>query len=379
MHVGYSVIFQGSADPAADGEVWRDEIALADRAEPLGFDSIWSVEHHFTSYTMCPDPLTFLSFMAGRTRQIKLGSMVVVLPWHDPIRVAEQVVMLDTMSGGRFVLGLGRGLGRVEFDGFRVPMGESRERFTESAQFLLQALETGVADFDGTHVHQPRRHLRPAPMLSFKGRVYASSVSPESWPIMARLGIGILIVPQKPWPTVVEELNGYRELYEQVNGEPAPAPLVAHWTFVDEDAGRARELGRHYLGGYYESVIDHYEFTAGHLSSTKGYEHYGKVGESIDKHGASSHIDFFADLQVYGTPAQCIDRIADIQRMTGAEGVMCVGRYADMTAAEGLRNQELFARSVMPAIRGLGPNPWFDSLRPAPSALTGAGAGSVTR
>ncbi len=372
MHVGYSVIFQGTHDAADDGRIWREDLALADLAEPLGFDSIWSVEHHFTSYTMCPDPLTFLSYMAGRTQRIKLGSMVVVLPWHDPIRVAEQVVMLDAMSGGRFVLGLGRGLGRVEFDGFRVPMSESRERFTESAQFILDALETGVAQFDGTHVHQPVRHLRPAPMLSFKGRTYASSVSPESWPIMARLGIGILIVPQKPWATVVEELNGYRELYEQVNGEPAPKPLVAHWTFVDEDAGRARELGHHYLGGYYRSVIDHYEFRAGHLADMKGYEHYGRIADSMDKHGTDTHIDFFADLQVYGTPQQCIDKIADIQRMTGAEGVMCVGRYADMPFEEGRRNQELFARSVMPAVRTLGPGPWFDSVAPGPSQVAAA-------
>src|SRR5438445_3623351 len=120
MHVGMAVIFQGSDDGRRDDDVYRTELALADQAEPLGFESIWGVEHHFTSYTMCPDVLQFLTYWAGRTTNIQLGSMVVVLPWHDPIRVAEQLVVLDHMSNGRVIFGIGGGLGRVEFDGSRV-------------------------------------------------------------------------------------------------------------------------------------------------------------------------------------------------------------------------------------------------------------------
>ena len=118
MHVGAAVIFQGQGSGRTDRNVYRNELRLADLAEPLGFESLWGVEHHFTDYTMCPDVLTYLAYMAGRTERIQLGSMVVVLPWHDPVRVAEQVIMLDHMSNGRFVLGMGRGLGRVEFEGF---------------------------------------------------------------------------------------------------------------------------------------------------------------------------------------------------------------------------------------------------------------------
>src|SRR3954471_17184286 len=116
MHVGMANIFQAS-EQRADHEVYRDEIRLADQAEPLGFESIWSVEHHFTDYTMCPDVVQFLSYMVSRTPTLKRGSMVVVLPWHDPMRVAEQISMLDRLSGGRMILGLGRGAGKVEFDG----------------------------------------------------------------------------------------------------------------------------------------------------------------------------------------------------------------------------------------------------------------------
>src|SRR5260221_9815652 len=136
MHVGTAVIFQGSGEGRTDRLVYENELRLADLAEPLGFESIWGVEHHFTDYTMCPDVLQFLTYMAGRTARAQLGSMVVVLPWHDPMRVAEEVAMLDNISGGRLILGLGRGAGKVEFDGFRLSMDESRQRFVESAETL---------------------------------------------------------------------------------------------------------------------------------------------------------------------------------------------------------------------------------------------------
>ena len=89
MHVGTTVIFQNPGRRRADHEVYADDLRLARLAEPLGFESIWSVEHHFTDYTMCPDVMQFLTYMAGCTEHIQLGSMVCVLPWHDPVRVAE--------------------------------------------------------------------------------------------------------------------------------------------------------------------------------------------------------------------------------------------------------------------------------------------------
>ena len=197
MDVGLAVIFQNPLNQRPDYEVYRDELRLARLAEPLGFESVWGVEHHFTDYTMCPDVLQFLTWVAGRTKRVRLGSMVVVLPWHDPLRVAEQAAMLDALSGGRLILGIGRGLGRVEFEGFRVPMDESRGRFVESAEMILRGLETGWCEYDGQFVKQPRKRLRPAPFKTFKGRSYAAAVSPESAHIMAKLGVGILIIPQK--------------------------------------------------------------------------------------------------------------------------------------------------------------------------------------
>src|SRR5512134_334432 len=106
MHVGTGIVYQAIGAGRTDREVYQQELRLGDLAEPLGFDSLWGVEHHFTDYTMCPDVLQHLTYFAGRTSRIQLGSMVVVLPWHDPARVAEQIAMLDHMSNGRFVLGI---------------------------------------------------------------------------------------------------------------------------------------------------------------------------------------------------------------------------------------------------------------------------------
>jgi alkanesulfonate monooxygenase SsuD/methylene tetrahydromethanopterin reductase-like flavin-dependent oxidoreductase (luciferase family) len=281
--------------------------------------------------------------------------MVVVLPWHDPIRVAEQVSMLDNMSNGRLILGLGRGLGRVEFEGFGVDMNESREIFVESAEMLLAALETGVAEFDGTHVQQVRRDVRPRPFKSFRDRTYAAAVSPESVEIMARLGVGILIIPQKPWEVVAEELASYRDVFRRVNGREAPAPIVGAWTFCDEDEGRAREMAVRWIGGYWRTVLEHYELRGEHLKHTKGYEAYGRLQDIVGtQEGADAATEFFLGIQVWGTPEQCFERIMRIRDVTGTETFNGIFSYAGMPWADAERSMRLFARDVMPRLKAVG-------------------------
>jgi len=280
--------------------------------------------------------------------------MVVVLPWHDPIRVAEQVSMLDTMSGGRLVFGIGRGLGRVEFEGFRVPMEESRGRFVESAEMILRGLEQGYCEYDGTFVKQPKKAIRPRPSRTFKGRTYAAAVSPESMQIMAELGVGILIIPQKPWDVVRDELAQYRTAYRQVNGTDPLPTVCAGWTFCDPDADRAREMAVRYIGGYWDSVLRHYELAKDHLKHTKGYEYYGRMSEIAAEHGTDALSEFFLSLQVWGTPEQCYARVADIRERVGCDTFVACFRYAGMPVDEAERSMRLFASEVMPELKALG-------------------------
>jgi alkanesulfonate monooxygenase SsuD/methylene tetrahydromethanopterin reductase-like flavin-dependent oxidoreductase (luciferase family) len=351
MHVGMAAIFQNPDQARSDMDVWRDDLRLARMAESLGFESLWGVEHHFTDYTMCPDVLQYLTFLAGATERVQLGSMVVVLPWHNPMRVAEQIAVLDHVSNGRFILGLGRGLGRVEFDGFGVSMDQSRERFTESAEMILTGLERGYCEYDGKLVKQVRRDIRPKPFKSFRGRSYAAAVSPESGPVIAKLGLGMLIIPQKPWEMVTEELRNYNAVYEQVNGVPAPPSICAGWVFCDEDAGRAEEKARQYIGGYWQTVLKHYELRGDHLAKTKGYESYARMQQIASAPGgADAMIDFFLGLQVWGTPERCYQTIVDTQKRVGSDKFVGVFSYAGMPAAESERNMRLFARKVLPEL-----------------------------
>jgi alkanesulfonate monooxygenase SsuD/methylene tetrahydromethanopterin reductase-like flavin-dependent oxidoreductase (luciferase family) len=338
----------------SDLDVYKNELELAGQAELMGFDSLWSVEHHFSGYTMNPDVLMFLAYMAGRTTSIELGSMVVVLPWHaTPIRVAESAAMLDNLSGGRFTLGIGRGLGRLEFEGLGVPMGESRTRFVESASMIIQGLNDGYIDFQGEHYSQERRYIRPTPVKGFQGRVYAAAVSPESSRIMAKLGVGLLVIPQKPWETTISELAEYRALYEEVQHEPAPAPIVACSVFVDEDGARAADMAYHYIGEYYRTVLKHYELTGTHFEKVEGYEHYAQGARAMRERGEDSAADFYTELQVFGTPDECVDKIAKIAEDTGTDHFLGVFSYGGLAHDEAMRNLGLFNDKVQPRIKAL--------------------------
>ena len=133
MKVGVLLVFQNWHEDLTDEEMFRSEIRLGEMAETLGYDSVWSVEHHFDDYSMCPDATQALSYLAGRTSSITLGTGAVILPWNDPLRVAEKITLLDHLAHGRLEFGMGRGLAKMEYTGFRQDMNEARERFDEAA------------------------------------------------------------------------------------------------------------------------------------------------------------------------------------------------------------------------------------------------------
>jgi alkanesulfonate monooxygenase SsuD/methylene tetrahydromethanopterin reductase-like flavin-dependent oxidoreductase (luciferase family) len=351
MEVGLSVLFQNTDGSRTDHQVYRNELRLAELAEPLGFDSVWTTEHHFTDYMLCPDPLQFLTYMAAKTTRIKLGSMVVVLPWHDPLRVAENLAVLDTISEGRVVFGIGRGAGDVEFDGFRVPMSESRERFMEAATMVLNAMETGEVVLDGQHYKQPKVALRPAPFKSFKGRSYAATLSPESSELMAKLGLGILIIPQKPWDQAAKDLESYRAIYRGVHGNEAPPTIASAWVYCDKDEKRAEEMAKRYVAEYYRSTIRHYKFDGKHFGKTKGYEYYDRISKNLEKSGGDAAADFFVGLQVWGTPEQCREKIWNIQEKVGCNAFNAVFSYAGMPYEAAEQSLRLFASEVMPRVQ----------------------------
>lgn len=351
MHTGLSVLFQNLDGQLPDTEVYQHELSFAARAEAVGFDSVWAPEHHFTDYQMTPNVPMLLSWLAGQTSRIRLGTMVSVLPWQDPIRTAENFCVLDHVSQGRSMLGIGRGLGRVEFDGFRLNMGESRRRFTEYTEAILTGLESGFMEHDGELYQQPRVELRPRPFQTFRGRTFASAISPESMDLMAKLGVGLMIIPQKPWPTVEEEMRTYRARYLAINGEEAPKPILCMFGGVAETEAEAKEMRDVYLQRYTRSVVEHYEFDNVGFADIEGYEYYAALSRNIQKYGIEGFAGFLADLQVWGTPDQVVEKLLRNVDALDAGAVVLSPSFGGMPKEVSSKMFDLIATEVLPQLK----------------------------
>jgi alkanesulfonate monooxygenase SsuD/methylene tetrahydromethanopterin reductase-like flavin-dependent oxidoreductase (luciferase family) len=362
----------------SDADVFAEHLALGDLAEPLGFDSLFALEHHFTGYAMSPSPTQLLSYFAGRTRRITLGTAVIVLPWHDPVRVAEEIALLDVLSGGRCLFGFGRGAASVEYAGMRVPMEEARARFVEAAKIVVKALTHETFDWDGEFFKIPMTSIRPRPISHPERRFYASSVSPESAEIMARLGFGVLVVMQNEWPKAAQDIQRYREIATSVGHVPRP-PIILTNISVAESRQEAQERAAVYLGRKFDSIDAHYRFSDGHLASVKGYEFYGGMAKTYSKMKDESFrkkaTEFYVKIQIVGTPDECLQQVAELQRLTGVDHLATEFGYGGMPHEEAELNMRLFAERVMPVLQrdrafaGAPTSPGAAVAAPSPSGL----------
>ena len=123
----------------ADSTSYGNFVDYVVEADRLGFTSIFLVEHHFSGIGQISASLNLLSFLAARTERIRLGTAVTVLPWHNPVLLAEEAATVDLLSNGRLDLGVGMGYREIEFKGFRLPREEARERYDETLEFILKA------------------------------------------------------------------------------------------------------------------------------------------------------------------------------------------------------------------------------------------------
>lgn len=351
MHVGIGLQFANLDRRVTDAEVYGLELGFGAQAEPAGFDSVWVSEHHFSDYQLTSQQSMVLSWLAAQTTRLKLGTFVTVLPWHDPARVVESFSVLDHLSGGRAIMGLGRGLGQKEFVGFRVPMGESRRRFKEYSEAVLNALETGVLEYDGELYQQPPIEIRPKPMGTFKGRTFASAVSPESMEIMARMGVGLLVIAQKPWDTTVAELDAYRQRYVELQGFEAPKPVLVIVAGTSNDPKQVEKIRQVHLQRWARSTVEHYEFDNEGFASIEGYEYYAALAQNINKHGIDKFNGFLADLQVWGSPAEVTDKLLSYVERTDAGGLVVPLCFGGMGASEAQDNFDLFASEVLPELQ----------------------------
>ena len=140
-----------SAQNKTEKQFFAENVELIEYADQVGLDEVWLAEHHFTEYGVMPSTQVLGAFAAARTQRIRIGSAVAVLPFHNPVRLAEEFAFLDVLSDGRLDFGVGRGYQPGEFEGYGIPFDESRSRFDESLAIIRQAWTQDTVNFEGKH------------------------------------------------------------------------------------------------------------------------------------------------------------------------------------------------------------------------------------
>lgn len=356
MQVGTLALFQrfGYADTVTDSQVYKEEVALAEQIEAQGYDSHWCVEHHFQDYSFCPDNTVYLSNLAAKTKRLKLATGAVILPWNTPLRVAEKIALLDELSDGRVIFGMGRGLSKKEYDQFGIDMDTSRERFDEAAPMIINALETGYIEGNGKFYPQPRAVIRPKPVRSFKGRITQVAMSPDSALEAATLGAQMMIFTQKPIEQHNEDFAPYRERFLQLHGQEAPSPLMAGLTVCHEDADYAAELARKHIAGYLITVMDHYQLMDDHFKKAKGYEAYGEAVDMMRDIGLEAVAEAYMDAQAWGTPEMVLEKLTHWREVVGDFDLLWGFRAAGISYEDANNSQRLIAEEVLPTIKQWG-------------------------
>jgi alkanesulfonate monooxygenase SsuD/methylene tetrahydromethanopterin reductase-like flavin-dependent oxidoreductase (luciferase family) len=342
-----------------DAQIYREQFHLGRLVEPLGFDSLWTVEHHFTPYTMINNPTQFLAYFAGCTQRIDMGTMVVVLPWHDPVQVAEGYVALDHMlNGRRLKVGMGRGLGIREYNGLRVPMDESRERFKESLDVLRASLSSEWFSFEGQYHQIGRTSLRPRPRPgnTLLEDLYIAWGSPSSMPVAAHENCKPLFIPQRLWEEHKQELGEYNRIRVEEHGWKAERPTVVCWVYCAETDAEAEEGARQYLPEYGDSALRHYQFLGEHLQGLKGYEYYAQMAKmraALPPEFDTASI--YLQNNIWGSPKTCLEKLERINTMMGADEFVAVFSYGSMSVDKAEASMRLFAQKVLPATQGFAP------------------------
>ena len=366
MNIGVSLAFLSWADferavvkpsdpPAEpDWQLYQDELALGDMAEKFGFDSLWTVEHHFSPYGVVPDPVQLLTYFAGRTSKINFGTMIAVLPWHDPVRLAEQVLMLDNMlaDGRRVTLGVGRGASEREYRGMRVPMGESRERFAESLDIIRLAFSESSFSYSGSFAELSELQVRPRPRdESLASRIVFAFQSPQSMAIGARAGLGMIFTTGKNPADYAADAAAFNRIREE-SGWPAVRPTLCQACYCAETEAEAWEAAVEYMGNWASMGEWHYGLLrADGFEKAGGYEWWAAQAHQLADADRSHVREEFARPQIWGTPSQCVDKVRRLQETLDPTELLLLFRPAGLPLEKAQASMELFAREVLPAIR----------------------------
>jgi probable F420-dependent oxidoreductase len=320
--------------PLQAGGDFEETIRESERAEAAGFDSVWLGEHH-NNALLYPTPLLGLAAIAGRTHRVRLGTGVLLLPLHHPLAVAEQAAMVDVISGGRLILGVGAGYAPEEFAAFGVPLSERGSRLDEAVP-LIQRLWSGeTVSHEGRHYRitsatvSPRPVQRPRPPIWFAGWVEPAIRR------AGRLGEAWLGGPS----ATLDEVAGCVRLYRQARttaGRDIEGGDIAlmRYVFVAETVVRARAVaGAAFIRSFEET--------------------YFKWPHPVVKRpaGALAIERLSEDRIILGDPASCLRQIRRFRDELGLTDFVCRMSVAGIPRDAAAASLDLFTREVLPGLR----------------------------
>lgn len=314
----------GVADGYADG--YREYIDGVIEAEALGIHSNFLVEHHFSGLGQVSASLSLLAYLAGVTSTIRLGTAVIVMPWHNPVLICEQAATVDLLSDGRLDFGVGKGYRYIEFEGFRIPMAEATERFEEAMDLIRTAWTTeGRFDFHGKRWQYDNIIVEPDPVQKPHPPLWHAAGRPESLEYTAREGYNLFLDQFATNEVIGQRLAIYRDALAACGREydPMGVGVARALMIVDNDEQR-------------EEAIE---------SRAKALQVLNAFGTSADGKQKSSMVSD-PDLRrateqgaLIGNPDEIVEQLHALQ----ANGIEYV--LLSMTTREGVRR---FAADIMP-------------------------------
>jgi alkanesulfonate monooxygenase SsuD/methylene tetrahydromethanopterin reductase-like flavin-dependent oxidoreductase (luciferase family) len=344
----------------SDYQIWSEQVALAELVEPLGFDALWTMEQHAAPYLMVCDPTQFLTYFAARTSRIGFGSMITVLPWHNPIRLAEQITMLQYILGPDrpYYLGVGRGLARRNFHAMGVDMDTSRERFNEVLDILQLAFTQELFSYEGQFFKLENVSMRPRPLdPSVVLNAYAAWTTETSMRKFAERGLHPLTTLNRTMETYLAELEVFYQVREEAGHGPGERPIFEAPLYCCESEQEAREGAEQFFREYIDSVIKIYEVGSAGFGRQKGYEDYRTKGSQFGDGTAEDAMETLSTKlirdAIWGTPEQCAERISDIAERVNPSQTVVLQGLGNMSAAQMEKSLRLYSDKVMPRLAHL--------------------------
>ena len=333
---------------SAQSRIFGEMLEQAEYAEELGFDSIWIAEHHSSRYGICPSLMPLLSNIAGRTRKIRIGAGVSVLPFHNPILLAEESAMLDVLSNGRLDFGVGRGSADYEYGNFNIDFDTRDVRTQEALDIILGLWTQSDFSFQGEFYQIKNLTIAPWPMQQPHPPVYmAVSRTPASLDVAVARDLPILTSFSTPEADNLGLFSLYAERSAAAEKSlPVDAMPYFRFVYLEEDEQAAREYPRQSLTWVRD--LAGYRRTLTHGDEINVDLDYWRQTRTVEPASYESELETTA---YFGTPEQCVQRITRLRDEHGIGYFGASMSFGSMEHSRVMRSMELFAKEVMPKFR----------------------------